>query len=198
MSALALIDLTKSYTGAATLKGIDLALDEGEFLVLLGPSGCGKSRSSTSSRMLERPRATCASPGGPSLAFIPRTATSRWSFQSYALYPNLTVAGTIGFGLEMRGVAKAVRDAAVARVAETLQITPLLDRRPRPIVGGPAPARRHRARRWCAIPAIFLFDETAFEPRRQARASRRAPRSSGCTRRWARRRSTSHMTRSRP
>ena len=79
-------------------------------------------------------------------------------FQSYALYPNLTVARNIGFGLEMRGVPKADREAAVARVAETLQITPLLDRRPGQFSGG----QRQRVAIGRALvrdPAIFLFDE---------------------------------------
>ncbi len=159
MSALTLIDLHKSYNGTATLKGIDLALEEGEFLVLLGPSGCGKSTIlNIIAGLLEPTSGDIRIAGRSVIGVHPKDRDIAMVFQSYALYPNLTVARNIGFGLEMRGVPKADREAAVARVAETLQITPLLGRRPGQLSGG----QRQRVAIGRALvrdPAIFLFDE---------------------------------------
>jgi multiple sugar transport system ATP-binding protein len=159
MSDLTISALRKSYGAVETLKGIDIALPHGEFLVLLGPSGCGKSTLLNCIAGLAEPSAGDIRIGGRSVIGVhPKDRDIAMVFQSYALYPNLDVARNIGFGLEMRGVAAAKRAEAVTRVAETLQITPLLKRRPSELSGG----QRQRVAIGRALvrdPAIFLFDE---------------------------------------
>lgn len=159
MGALSLVNLTKSYGALQTLKGINIALQDGEFLVLLGPSGCGKSTILNMIAGLLEPTSGDLQINGRSVLGVhPKDRDIAMVFQSYALYPNLTVARNIGFGLEMRGVPKATREAAVARVAETLQITELLARRPAALSGG----QRQRVAIGRALvrdPAVFLFDE---------------------------------------
>jgi multiple sugar transport system ATP-binding protein len=159
MSDLVISGLRKAYGRTDTLKGIDLELKHGEFLVLLGPSGCGKSTLLNCIAGLLQPTAGDIRIGGRSVVGIhPKDRDISMVFQSYALYPNLDVERNIGFGLEMRRVPKAERQAAVARVAETLQITPLLKRRPAELSGG----QRQRVAIGRALvrnPAIFLFDE---------------------------------------
>lgn len=159
MGALSLVNLTKSYGTVKTLKGVDLALEDGELLVLLGPSGCGKSTIlNLIAGLLEPTSGDVQIDGRSVLGVHPKDRDIAMVFQSYALYPNLTVARNIGFGLEMRGVAKAEREAAIARVAETLQITELLSRRPSALSGG----QRQRVAIGRALvrnPAVFLFDE---------------------------------------
>lgn len=159
MGGLSLVNLTKSYGAQQTLKGIDLTLQDGEFLVLLGPSGCGKSTIlNIVAGLLEPSSGDVQIAGRSVLGVHPKDRDIAMVFQSYALYPNLTVARNIGFGLEMRRVPKAAREAAVARVAETLQITDLLDRRPAALSGG----QRQRVAIGRALvrnPAVFLFDE---------------------------------------
>ncbi|HZY51120.1 MAG TPA: ABC transporter ATP-binding protein [Devosia sp.] len=159
MSDLTITGLRKSYGQVETLRGIDLDLKHGEFLVLLGPSGCGKSTLLNTIAGLLEPTAGDIRIGGRSVIGVhPKDRDIAMVFQSYALYPNLDVARNVGFGLEMRGVPAAERAAAVARVAETLQITPLLKRRPSELSGG----QRQRVAIGRALvrdPAIFLFDE---------------------------------------
>ena len=159
MSDLVISGLRKAYGRTDTLKGIDLELKHGEFLVLLGPSGCGKSTLLNCIAGLLEPSAGDIRIGGRSVIGVhPKDRDIAMVFQSYALYPNLDVARNIGFGLEMRRVPKAERQAAVERVAETLQITALLKRRPAELSGG----QRQRVAIGRALvrnPAIFLFDE---------------------------------------
>jgi len=159
MSDLVISGLTKAYGHTEILKGIDLELQHGEFLVLLGPSGCGKSTLLNCIAGLLEPSAGDIRIGGRSVIGVhPKDRDIAMVFQSYALYPNLDVERNIGFGLEMRRVPKAERAAAIARVAETLQITALLKRRPAQLSGG----QRQRVAIGRALvrnPAIFLFDE---------------------------------------
>ncbi len=159
MSELSISGLRKAYGALDTLKGIDLELEHGEFLVLLGPSGCGKSTLLNCIAGLLEPTAGDIRIGGRSVIGVhPKDRDIAMVFQSYALYPNLDVARNIGFGHEMRRVPAAERTAAVARVAEMLQITPLLKRRPAELSGG----QRQRVAIGRALvrnPAVFLFDE---------------------------------------
>ena len=159
MGALSLVKLTKSYGALQILRGVDLALQDGEFLVLLGPSGCGKSTIlNIIAGLLEPTSGDVQIDGRSVLRVHPKDRDIAMVFQSYALYPNLTVARNIGFGLEMRGVPAAKRADAVDRVAKTLQITELLSRRPAALSGG----QRQRVAIGRALvrdPAVFLFDE---------------------------------------
>jgi multiple sugar transport system ATP-binding protein len=159
MSALAIENLCKSFGEVQTLKGIDIALDSGEFLVLLGASGCGKSTLLNIIAGLAEPSSGTISIGGWSVLGVhPKDRDIAMVFQSYALYPNLTVARNIGFGLEMRKVPKAEREIAVLEAARLLQIEPLLDRKPSQLSGG----QRQRVAIGRALvrhPKIFLFDE---------------------------------------
>ncbi|HTJ58499.1 MAG TPA: sn-glycerol-3-phosphate ABC transporter ATP-binding protein UgpC [Devosiaceae bacterium] len=159
MATLQIDKVSKHFEGAQVLKGIDLMLDDGEFLVLLGPSGCGKSTLLSIIAGLLEPTSGDVRIGERSVVGVhPKNRDIAMVFQSYALYPNMTVRRNIGFGLEMRKVARPEREAAVARAAKILQIEPLLDRRPAELSGG----QRQRVAIGRALvrnPAVFLFDE---------------------------------------
>lgn len=159
MSALAIDNLQKSYGDVETLKGIDIALETGEFLVLLGSSGCGKSTLLNIIAGLTEPSGGDIRIDGRSVVGMhPKDRDIAMVFQSYALYPNLTVRRNIGFGLEMRRVPKAEITRAVLEAARLLQIEPLLDRKPSQLSGG----QRQRVAIGRALvrhPKIFLFDE---------------------------------------
>ncbi len=159
MSALEIRNVDKTFGATEVLKDISLAIDSGEFLILVGPSGCGKSTLMNAIAGLEPVTAGEMLIGGDDVTW--RTPAERdiaMVFQSYALYPSMTVRQNIVFGLEMRKVPKAEREEAVARVADLLQITPLLDRKPSQLSGG----QRQRVAMGRALarePQIYLFDE---------------------------------------
>ena len=159
MSTLTISAIRKSYGTVETLKGIDIALQSGEFLVLLGASGCGKSTLLNIIAGLAEPTSGDIRIGDRSIIGVhPKDRDIAMVFQSYALYPNLTVHRNIGFGLEMRKVDKAARDRAVHETAKLLQIENLLDRKPGQLSGG----QRQRVAIGRALvrnPKIFLFDE---------------------------------------
>jgi multiple sugar transport system ATP-binding protein len=159
MSALTIDGLRVRFGALHVLKGVDMEIESGEFIVLVGPSGCGKStllnviaglQSSSSGRIEIGGRdVTRVAPADRDIAMV---------FQSYALYPAMSVKGNITFGMECRGVPKAEREAAVDRVAKLLQIGHLLDRRPSQLSGG----QRQRVAMGRALvrdPILFLFDE---------------------------------------
>ena len=160
MGALSIEKLGKTYGGSVqVLRDIDIEIDDGDFLVLVGPSGCGKSTLLNMIAGLEHitegemriagKRVNELEPAERDIAMV---------FQSYALYPNMTVGGNISFGLEIRRVPKAERAKAVGRVADLLQIGHLLDRRPSQLSGG----QRQRVAMGRALvrdPSLFLFDE---------------------------------------
>lgn len=159
MSALEIRNIEKSFGSTKVLKGINIEIDSGEFLVLVGPSGCGKS---TLLNMI----AGLDTVSGGEIAIegkvVNETAPSERDiamvFQSYALYPNMTVEKNISFGLEMRKVPLLERQNRVASVAKMLQIEPLLKRKPSQLSGG----QRQRVAMGRALvrdPKIFLFDE---------------------------------------
>ncbi|WP_370673886.1 ABC transporter ATP-binding protein [Pleomorphomonas sp. PLEO] len=159
MSALVVDNIRKSFADVETLKGINISLQSGEFLVLLGASGCGKSTLLNIIAGLAEPTGGDIRLEGRSLIGVhPKDRDIAMVFQSYALYPNLTVRRNIGFGLEMRKVPVAEREKAVAEAARLLQIEPLLDRRPSQLSGG----QRQRVAIGRALvrnPKLFLFDE---------------------------------------
>ncbi|CAI2935350.1 ABC transporter ATP-binding protein [Aminobacter niigataensis] len=159
MSALEIQNIRKSYGAIETLKGIDIALQSGEFLVLLGSSGCGKSTLLNIIAGLAEATSGDIRIGDRSILGVhPKDRDIAMVFQSYALYPNLSVRRNIGFGLEMRKVPVAERDKAVQEAARLLQIEALLDRKPSQLSGG----QRQRVAIGRALvrkPQVFLFDE---------------------------------------
>ncbi len=159
MASITLQQISKSYGDVQVIPGVDLQVQDGEFLVFVGPSGCGKS---TMLRML----AGLESITSGELQFDGQRVNEIGSadrgaamvFQSYALYPHMTVAENMGFALRMAGHSKAERQQAVEEVAQTLQLTHLLDRYPKQLSGG----QRQRVAIGRAIvrrPKVFLFDE---------------------------------------
>ena len=159
MGALSIRGIRKRFGAAEVLKGIDIEVAEGEFLILVGPSGCGKSTLLNMIAGLDTPTEGGIHLGAREItALPPKDRDIAMVFQSYALYPNMNVAQNISFALEMRKVPKAERDAAVARVARMLQIEHLLDRKPGALSGG----QRQRVAMGRALardPKLFLFDE---------------------------------------
>ena len=159
MAFLEITGLRKRFGSLEILKGIDLALDKGGFLVLVGPSGCGKSTLLNTIAGLESISSGDIRIEGQQINDLhPSKRDIAMVFQSYALYPNMSVAQNMAFGMEMRGVPKPERDKAVAGVAKTLQIEHLLDRRPSQLSGG----QRQRVAMGRALvrqPRVFLFDE---------------------------------------
>ncbi|RDE08893.1 ABC transporter ATP-binding protein [Pelagibacterium lacus] len=159
MAFLELRDLHKSIGGLDILKGIDITLEKGGFLVLVGPSGCGKSTLlNTVAGLTPVTSGEIVIDGEIVNDLHPSKRDIAMVFQSYALYPNMTVEGNIAFALEMRGVPRPEREAAVAKAARTLQIEHLLKRRPSQLSGG----QRQRVAMGRALvrdPLVFLFDE---------------------------------------
>jgi multiple sugar transport system ATP-binding protein len=159
MAFLEIRGLYKRFNKLEVLKGIDLELEKGGFLVLVGPSGCGKSTLLNAIAGLETiSEGEIRIDGEVVNELRPSKRDIAMVFQSYALYPNMTVAQNIAFGMEMRGVPKAQREEAVKRIAAMLQIERLLDRRPSQLSGG----QRQRVAMGRALvrdPRVFLFDE---------------------------------------
>jgi multiple sugar transport system ATP-binding protein len=159
MAALSVRGVHKQFGQVEVLKGIDLTVENGEFAVLLGPSGCGKSTLLNVIAGLERPSAGTIEIGDRVVNEIPpKDRDIAMVFQSYALYPAMTVRRNITFGMECRGVPKSRQDEAVARVAALLQIDGLLERKPAQLSGG----QRQRVAMGRALvrdPLLFLFDE---------------------------------------
>jgi multiple sugar transport system ATP-binding protein len=159
MGALSIRNVRKTYGQVEILKGIDIEIEAGEFLILVGASGCGKSTLLNMIAGLDVPTSGAIHIGERDVTHLPsRDRDIAMVFQSYALYPNMNVAQNIAFGLEMRKVPKPERDATVDRVARMLQISHLLDRKPGQLSGG----QRQRVAMGRALardPKLFLFDE---------------------------------------
>ena len=159
MAKVTISDLYKSYGSVEVLKGINLHIEDGGFLVLVGPSGCGKSTLLNTIAGLEEITSGDIEIGKNSVAGLhPSKRNIAMVFQSYALYPNMTVSQNIGFGMEMKGIDKNEREISINKVAETLQISELLNRKPGQLSGG----QRQRVAMGRAIvrePEVFLFDE---------------------------------------
>jgi len=159
MSFLQIVNLQKDFGATKILKGINLEIEKGGFLVLVGPSGCGKSTLLNTIAGLENITGGEIRINGNKVNDLhPSKRDIAMVFQSYALYPNMTVGQNIAFGMEIRGVPKPERDKAIADVAKLLQIGHLLDRKPSQLSGG----QRQRVAMGRALvrnPQVFLFDE---------------------------------------
>ena len=151
--------ITKSFGAVSVLPPLSLAIEKGEFVVLVGPSGCGKTttlrilaglETATSGRVRINGRdVTQTRPGERDIAMV---------FQNYALYPHMSVRDNIGYAMRVHGTPKAEIEARVAEAAKLLALEPYLDRRPRNLSGG----QRQRVAIGRALvrqPSVFLFDE---------------------------------------
>ncbi|AOY01876.1 ABC transporter ATP-binding protein [Jeongeupia sp. USM3] len=159
MGALAIKNVIKRFGDTQILKGIDIHVDAGEFLILVGPSGCGKSTLMNIIAGLESPTSGEVHIAGRIVNDVaPKDRDIAMVFQSYALYPTMNVRQNIAFGLETRRVPKKEQDEIIARVAKMLQMDHLLDRKPGQLSGG----QRQRVAMGRALarnPKLFLFDE---------------------------------------
>ncbi len=161
MASLKLRNVQKNYGNSqiATLKDIALKIDAGEFLILVGPSGCGKSTLMNCIAGLENITGGEILVDGEDISQAsPKDRDIAMVFQSYALYPTMSVRDNIAFGLKMRKVPAAKIDEEVARVAKLLQIEPLLERKPSQLSGGQQ-QRVAMGRALARRPKIYLFDE---------------------------------------
>jgi multiple sugar transport system ATP-binding protein len=152
-------NLYKNYGATEILKDINVAIEPGDFLVLVGPSGCGKSTLLNCIAGLEPITGGSLHIGGKDMTHVsPKDRDIAMVFQSYALYPTMSVAKNITFGMKVRGVDQATQERKLNEVASQLQIEPLLNRRPGQLSGG----QRQRVAMGRALvrdPKLFLFDE---------------------------------------
>ena len=152
-------NLYKNYGSTEILKDINVSIEPGEFLVLVGPSGCGKSTLLNCIAGLEPIASGSLQIDGRDMVDVsPKDRDIAMVFQSYALYPTMSVAKNITFGMKVRGIDQAIQDQKLAHVAAQLQIEPLLKRRPGQLSGG----QRQRVAMGRALvrdPKLFLFDE---------------------------------------
>jgi multiple sugar transport system ATP-binding protein len=159
MATVELRNVKKSFGDVQIIKGVDLDVADGEFCVFVGPSGCGKSTLLRMIAGLETITAGGLRIGGQDMTRVePADRGVAMVFQSYALYPHMTVRDNIGFGLRMTGHGKADIARRTARAAGMLQLDHLLDRKPSQLSGG----QRQRVAIGRAIvrePDVFLFDE---------------------------------------
>ena len=159
MATLQLKNIVKEFGETSVIKGVDLDVNEREFVVFVGPSGCGKSTllriiaglesASSGDVLINDQRINDIGPAERGLAMV---------FQSYALYPHMTVEDNMGFSLRLAGISKTERRDKVLAAARILQLEELLDRKPKALSGG----QRQRVAIGRAIvrnPSIFLFDE---------------------------------------
>ena len=167
--------VTKRYRrDVAAVDELDLDIADGEFLVVLGPSGCGKSTVLRLIAGLESPDDGTIEIGGESMDGVdPKDRDVAMVFQSYALYPHMTVRRNVAFSLAPRGLDRTERDREVARVAELLGLTEFLDRKPRELSGGEQ-QRVALARALVRRPAVFLMDEPLSNLDAQRRTETRA------------------------
>jgi multiple sugar transport system ATP-binding protein len=159
MGSLTLQNLSKRFGDIAALSDVSLNVEDGEFCVLLGPSGCGKSTLLNIVAGLDsQDQGSVLIGGQPADPLSPRERDVAMVFQSYALYPHMTVAQNLGFGLKMQRVPKIDIERKVSETARLLGIEELLERKPRQLSGG----QRQRVAMGRALvrrPKLFLLDE---------------------------------------
>jgi multiple sugar transport system ATP-binding protein len=159
MADVSLRGVKKQFGALSVIKGVDLDVKDGEFCVFVGPSGCGKSTLLRMIAGLEEITEGSLAIGGKDMTSVgPSERGVAMVFQSYALYPHMTVSENIGFGLKMTGHPKAMIAERTAVAAKLLQLEPLLERKPGQLSGG----QRQRVAIGRAIvrnPEVFLFDE---------------------------------------
>jgi multiple sugar transport system ATP-binding protein len=159
MARIQIENVTKAFSGQVAVDDVSLTIDDGEFVVLLGPSGCGKTTLLRMVAGFEQPDAGSISIGGRDVTDLPpRSRSIAMVFQSYALFPHMSVADNISFGLRMHRMARAEAQGRVEKTAAMMQIEQLLERYPSQLSGG----QRQRvavARALAMEPAVLLMDE---------------------------------------
>ncbi|TPQ51430.1 ABC transporter ATP-binding protein [Prosthecomicrobium hirschii] len=159
MASVQIRDVRKSFGAVSIIKGVDVEIREGEFVILVGPSGCGKSTLLRMIAGLEHITSGDILIGDRVVNNVPpKERDIAMVFQNYALYPHMKVADNMAFSLKLRKAPQSEIDQRVKRAAEILSLTPLLDRYPRQLSGG----QRQRVAMGRAIvrdPQVFLFDE---------------------------------------
>jgi multiple sugar transport system ATP-binding protein len=158
-SSVQLAGVSKQFGSTSVIRGVDLAIEPGELVVFVGPSGCGKSTLLRLIAGLEEPSSGSIHISGNDVTRVhPSKRGVAMVFQSYALYPHMTVAENMGFALKIQRCPRQEVDARVRRAAQILQLETLLERKPRALSGG----QRQRVAIGRAIvrePDVFLFDE---------------------------------------
>jgi multiple sugar transport system ATP-binding protein len=159
LASVAISDVRKAFGAVEVIHGVDIDIDDGEFVVLVGPSGCGKSTLLRMIAGLENITAGVIRIDNRVVNHLPPKARDiAMVFQNYALYPHMTVAANLGFSLKLRGAPKEEIKSRVDRAAQILGLSDLLERYPRQLSGG----QRQRVAMGRAIvrdPKVFLFDE---------------------------------------
>ncbi|MBN8958968.1 MAG: sn-glycerol-3-phosphate ABC transporter ATP-binding protein UgpC [Rhizobiales bacterium] len=159
MASVLVSDVRKAFGATQVIHGVDISIEDGEFVVLVGPSGCGKSTLLRMIAGLENITGGEIRIGDRVVNHVPpKERDIAMVFQNYALYPHMTVSANMGFSLRLRNAPKADIDTRVKRAAEILGLVPYLDRFPRQLSGG----QRQRVAMGRAIvrdPQVFLFDE---------------------------------------
>ncbi|HEY1309946.1 MAG TPA: sn-glycerol-3-phosphate ABC transporter ATP-binding protein UgpC, partial [Pseudolabrys sp.] len=159
MASVAIRDVRKTFGSTKVIHGVNIAINDGEFVVLVGPSGCGKTTLLRMIAGLENITGGEISIGDRVVNNLPpKQRDIAMVFQNYALYPHMTVADNMAFSMKLRGASKDETDSRVNRAAEILGLTQLLERFPRQLSGG----QRQRVAMGRAIvrdPQVFLFDE---------------------------------------
>ncbi|WOI58138.1 ABC transporter ATP-binding protein [Palleronia sp. LCG004] len=159
MAGVVLENINKSFGNFHAIRDLNLSIADGEFLILVGPSGCGKSTALRMIAGLEDISSGSLMIGGVDVAgMAPKERDIAMVFQSYALYPHMTVAENIGFSMRLAGKKKAERQKRVREIADTLQLTALLDSKPGNLSGGQR-QRVAMGRAMVRAPAAFLMDE---------------------------------------
>lgn len=159
MAVVTLKNVRKQFGTFVALENLNIQIESGEFVALLGPSGCGKSTTLRMLAGLEFPTSGDISIGGRVVNDVaPGKRDIAMVFQSYALYPHMSVAENIAYPLKKRGMGAAERKVAVQRAAEMLQLEPLLDRKPKQLSGGQQ-QRVALGRALVRDPQVFLLDE---------------------------------------
>lgn len=159
MASVTIENISKRFGRVSALADVNIHIEDGSFCVLLGPSGCGKSTLlNIIAGLISQDTGRILIGGEPIDHLAPRERDVAMVFQSYALYPHMTVAQNLNFGLRMRGVSKSVIEERVKEAAHLLGIEDLLERKPRELSGG----QRQRVAMGRALvrrPRLFLFDE---------------------------------------